>query len=98
MAASYTSKNGKVYTVIEPAMGKGGEGSVYSIAGTPDYVLKVFKDDKRTETRHRKLLTMIATTLSPSAMQQITWPVDVVYQGNQFAGYVMPAIKNNGFP
>ncbi len=95
MAASYTGKNGKVYTVIEPAIGKGGEGSVYSITGMPDYVLKVFKIDKRTETRHRKLLTMITTALSPSAMQQITWPVDVVYQGNQFVGYVMPAIKNN---
>lgn len=95
MATTYTGKNGKLYTVIEPALGKGGEGSVYSISGMPDYVLKVFKDDKRTETRHRKLLTMIATTLSPSAMQQITWPIDVVYQNGQFVGYVMPAIKNN---
>lgn len=95
MAATYKGKNGKLYTVIEPAIGKGGEGSVYGITGMPDYVLKVFKDDKCTESRHRKLLTMITTTLSPSAMQQITWPIDVVYQNGQFVGYVMPAIKNN---
>ena len=39
---------------------------------------------------------MVRTSrLSPSAMQQITWPVDVVYQNNQFVGYVMPIIRNN---
>jgi len=95
MALSYSGKNGKIYTVIDPPIGKGGEGTVYGIVGMPDYVLKVFRDDKRTETRHRKLLAMIATSLSPSAMQQITWPTDVVYQNGQFVGYVMPAIKNN---
>lgn len=95
MAATYRGKNGKLYSVIEPAIGKGGEGSVYGLSGMPDYVLKVFKDDKRTESRHRKLLTMVGTSLSPSAMQQITWPVDVVYQNGLFVGYVMPAIKNN---
>lgn len=95
MALTYNGKNGKTYMVIEPPIGKGGEGTVYGIIGMPDFVLKVFRDDKRTETRHRKLLAMIATSLSPSAMQQITWPTDVVYQGGQFVGYVMPAIKNN---
>lgn len=95
MAITYTGKQGKKYSIIEPAVGKGGEGSVYKISGMPDYVLKVFADSKRTESRHRKLLAMIATPLSPSAMQQITWPTDVVYQNGNFAGYVMPAIKNN---
>lgn len=95
MAATYIGKNGKVYAAIEPALGKGGEGSVYSVSGMSDYVIKVFKVDKRTETRHRKLLTMIGTTLSQSAMKQITWPIDVVYQNGQFVGYVMPAVKNN---
>lgn len=95
MGTTYIGKNGKQYTATEPPIGRGGEGTVYGISGMPDYVLKVFKDGKRTETRHRKLLTMIATQLPPSAMQQITWPIDVVYQNAQFVGYVMPAIKNN---
>lgn len=92
---NYIGKTGKTYTTIEPALGKGGEGSVYRISGMPDYVLKVFLDAKRTESRHRKLLAMIATPLSLSAMQQVTWPIDVVYDGGRFVGYVMPAIKNN---
>lgn len=38
---------------------------------------------------------MLATPLSEDAMKQITWPVDIVYENSNFAGYVMPAIKNN---
>ena len=95
MAQTYKGTKGANYTIVEPALGKGGEGSVYRISGMPDYVLKIFLEKNRTETRHRKLLAMIGTPLSISAMQQITWPVDVAYNNGQFVGYVMPAIKNN---
>ena len=91
----YIGTTGKMYKTIEPALGKGGEGSVYKIANMPDYVLKVFLDSKRSETRHKKLLAMLSTPLSAEAMKQITWPIDVVYDDGSFAGYVMPAIKNN---
>lgn len=94
MSTTYVGKSGKQYTVITPAVGKGGEGSVYKISNMPNCVLKVFLDGKRTETRHRKLLAMIGTPLSQEAMKQVTWPMDVVYENNQFVGYVMPAISN----
>lgn len=95
MALSYIGKNGKQYTIITPALGKGGEGAVYKIVGIPNCVLKVFADNKRTETRHRKLLAMISTPISDEAMKQVTWPMDVVYENGQFVGYVMPLISNN---
>lgn len=91
----YIGTTGKIYKVLEPAVGKGGEGSVYRISNMPDYVLKVFLEAKRTETRHKKLLAMLSTPLSAEAMKQITWPIDVVYENGDFVGYVMPAIKNN---
>lgn len=93
--ATYIGKSGKSYTVIEPALGKGGEGSVYKISGMPDYVLKVFHPANINDTLHNKLLVMIKTPLSASAMKQITWPIDTVYENNKFVGYVMPAIQNN---
>jgi len=95
MADTYVGLKGKKYTVITPAIGSGGEGSVYKIAGDPDSVLKVFIENKRTETRHRKLLAMIDSNLPQNAMQQITWPRDVVYVNNSFVGYVMPYVDNN---
>ena len=90
----YTGINGTVYETIEPPIGKGGEGSVYKIKGMPGSVLKVYSDKCKTETRHKKLQAMLATPLSQEAMQQVTWPTDVVYQNGQFSGYVMPILKN----
>ncbi len=87
--------NGKYYKTIEPALGKGGEGSVYRIENMPNFVLKMFSESKRTESRHRKLLAMIDTPIEKNALQQITWPTDVVYLDGNFVGYIMPLIKNN---
>ena len=95
MARTFLGNNGKLYSIIEPALGKGGEGTVYRISGNPNLVLKIYSDSKRTETRKRKLLAMISTPLSSEAMKQVTWPVDIVYENGQFVGYVMPAISNN---
>ncbi len=92
---TYKGMNGTSYTVIQPHLGKGGEGTVYKISGMPNYVLKLFKDEKRTDTRYRKLAAMIATPLSNTAMQQVTWPVDIVFSGSDFVGYVMPFIKKH---
>lgn len=90
----YTGIKGTIYETIEPPIGKGGEGSVYKINGMPGSVLKVYSDKCKTETRHKKLQAMLATPLSQEAMQQVTWPTDVVYQNGQFSGYVMPILKN----
>lgn len=91
--ATYEGKSGQSYTTIEPFLGKGGEGAVYALSGQPNYVMKIYLPGQATETRHRKLLTMLSTKLSLSAMQQITWPTDVVYQNGKFAGYVMPKLS-----
>ena len=91
----FKGKNGTSYKIIEPAIGKGGEGSIYKIDGMPNFVLKVFADSKRTQERERKLLAMIASTVSNKIMKHVTWPKDVVYKNGRFAGYVMPKISNN---
>lgn len=90
----YVGLKGESYSIENTPLGKGGEGSIFRIIGKPDLVLKLFNQDKRTETRHRKLLTMVKTPLSPNAMEQVTWPIDVVYENNRFIGYVMPLIKH----
>ena len=91
----FKGKSGTSYKIIEPAIGKGGEGSIYKINGMPNFVLKEFIDSKRTEGRERKLLTMIASPVSNKIMEHVTWPKDVVYKNGRFAGYVMPKINNN---
>lgn len=90
---TYIGKTGESYNVENTPLAKGGEGAVYRINGKSNLALKVFSSEKRTETRHRKLLVMIDTPLSQNAMNQVTWPVDVVYENGSFAGYVMPLLK-----
>ena len=93
--ASYRGKLGQIYTTLEPYLGKGGEGAVYAISEMPDCVAKVYLPGKATEARHRKLLAMTATKLSQAAMQQITWPTDVIYENGKFVGYVMPKLNGS---
>lgn len=95
MSQRYVGTSSAYYTLIEPALGKGGEGSVYKISEKPNYVVKIYNDKHRTEKRHRKILAMLKISLSSEAMKQITWPVDVVYDNGRFVGYVMPETKNN---
>ena len=93
MGDYYKGIDGKEYILHLPAIKQGGEGYIYRIQGLSDYVIKLFRPEKKTEARHRKLLAMLDTPLSVSALQQITWPVDVVYNNGEFVGYVMPELK-----
>ena len=90
----FKGKNEAYYKIIEPAIGKGGEGSIYKIDGMPNFVLKVFSDSKRTEEKERKLLAMLEIPLSNNTIE-VAWPRDVVYENEKFAGYVMPKISNS---
>ena len=89
---TYVGITGKIYQPIEPAIAIGGEAFIYKIEGMPEYVLKISK--KPTETLHKKLLTMISIELPQNAIKQMTWPIDIVYQNNEFCGYVMMYLKD----
>lgn len=95
MGQIYTGLKGEKYSIIMPALAKGGEGAIYKIVDKPDYVLKIFLDGKQTESRHRKLLAMIGTQLPNEALNQVTWPIDVIYDNNRFVGYLMPRLEKN---
>lgn len=94
MSLKYQGTKGTIYDAVEPALGHGGEGTVYRIKGKPDRVLKIFRDDKRTEMRHKKLRAMIDINPDKNILDQVTWPIDVVYDIKGFAGYVMPVVTD----
>ena len=91
----YQGRSGKTYTINEPALASGGEGSVYAIDGIPNLVMKIFKEDKRTLAREEKLLKMVQYQLTTRRLSQIAWPQDVVYDQGCFIGYVMPRLWDN---
>ena len=73
-------------------LGKGGEGSVYSIKNNRNLVLKEFFPANRTGDRYQKILFMVQHPLKSSYFQA-AWPCTVVCDSNsQFVGYTMPCI------
>lgn len=106
MGKIYRGTSGAQYQIEEQRLAGGGEGSVFGIQGQPQFVAKIYKENRRTSEREQKLCHMIQYRLTPDQLKQITWPQDVLYDENGFAGYVMPrldktdslvSIYSNGF-
>lgn len=86
---------GHTYQLQEHPIAGGGEGEIYIIVNHPGQVAKIFKENRRTAQREEKLKKMVQIKLTDDQLQQVTWPQDVIYSQNGFAGYVMPVLKNN---
>ncbi|MCR5625005.1 MAG: hypothetical protein K6G11_07165 [Lachnospiraceae bacterium] len=84
----------KSYETHEDRIGNGGEGSIYTLVNNKEQVAKLYKEQYRTKNREEKLLTMIQYNLSDEQLKQVVWPQDILYDNNQFVGYIMPILKN----
>lgn len=92
------------YTLGKPLKdGKGGEGTVYSIKGHPRKVAKIYHDmvisrpSAEVNMRRRKLECMLSHSVQTTyrGKLRIAWPQDILYDGSQMVGYVMPRVKSS---
>lgn len=85
----------KAVNLIEPPLGRGGEGSVYKVAGMPAAVAKIYHD-KGDKFREAKVSAMIAHPVNSDAY---AWPRVTLYTTDtrEFAGYIMPVLESNKF-
>ena len=90
----YQGMTGKIYQVEEKRMNGGGEGTIHGIVGMNGYVAKIFKPDKRSADREEKLRCMVKKGATVKNLEHITWPLDVIYNAEGFAGYIMQKIGN----
>ena len=90
---TYQGLNGKYYGIVEPAIGRGGEGTVYRIKGEPDKVAKIFNEHCRSDSKHKKLKAMIDYPISDEAKTYVMWPLDIIYESSCFVGYVETLIE-----
>lgn len=67
---------------------------MYAIIGNDKQVAKIFKENKRDTWREKKLRLVMQEKLSEEQMQQITWSQDIIYDGNELAGNIMPKLVN----
>ena len=78
----------------KPSLGSGGEGGVYSILGVADKVVKIYHSGVATPELEEKLKLMSGNPPSASILNQVAWPIDVIYDGNRnFRGFVMPRLS-----
>lgn len=90
----YQGITGTLYSTGDNRIARGGEGSIYPIQNQTAMVVKIFKPEKRTADREEKLKAMVKTKLSTADLDQVVWPLDVVYEQGTFVGYVMPKLNN----
>jgi serine/threonine protein kinase len=90
-----TSQNQKITVEEKPLSVAGGEGQVHRIIAPSfykNYCIKIFHSNQRNAEREPKLSYMIKH--SPSELigekYMICWPTELVYDKNQFVGFVMP--------
>ncbi len=88
-------KGGISYNVKDNHFAQGGEGSIHDIIGHPDKVAKLYKSGKITADHERKLVKMIQSPPDRDVMDQIAWPLDVLYENGRFVGFVMHKFKLN---
>ena len=88
--ATFTGASGKTYKIVDRPFAGGGEGDIFDIVGDSSQVAKIYKADKRTTERERKLSAMVK--IKPSVIEQYSWPLDVLYSNGKFAGYIMPKV------
>jgi serine/threonine protein kinase len=94
-----TENNQQFITANE--IGKGGEGSVYSLTGVSGQVAKIYHQALRTTDREKKLRAMIANPPEDSTCRlspphnSIAWPTDLLYENRNFAGFIMPCITKS---
>lgn len=93
MAERYQGITGNIYILEDSRMARGGEGSIYQIQGQERLVAKIFRPERRDSERAEKLRWMVQTKLNDEQLEQVTWPQDVLYNEQGFAGYVMPKLS-----
>ena len=92
----YRGKGGKIYNLENSPFAQGGEGRIFYVVGKPNIVAKLYKDGRNTAEKEHKLTTMVDNPPGAEVMQQITWPLDVLYDSsNTFVGFLMPKLAIN---
>ncbi len=94
MDMQYRGLRGEIYNVDMQKLAGGGEGSIHNVIGNDLLVAKIFRPDKRTQDREEKLCYMVQNPMTKEQLSYITWPLDVLYDMNGFAGYIMQKVNN----
>ena len=79
--------------VLEQAINRGGEAQIWSVRQDAHLVAKIYH--KPTAEHQAKLKAMLTSPLiRQGSHPTVAWPLDLLYQQNNFVGYLMPCAHN----
>jgi DNA-binding helix-hairpin-helix protein with protein kinase domain len=77
---------------LGPALGKGGEGTVYPVRGAPNIVAKIYRKPP-SPTKVEKLIAMTQAA-SPALLRAAAWPIDLLLDEHKAVrGFLMPKVS-----
>lgn len=92
----YKGKSGKQYVLEKKPLAEGGEGKVYTVKDNSNVVAKVYKSTLNSDyidEQERKLIAMVDNPPNKAILNQISWPIDVLYDNkNHFIGVILPKL------
>jgi serine/threonine protein kinase len=85
---------------LDQRIAGGGEGDIWSVAGQPEVVAKIYHAQAAIPVREAKLRAMIASPPRDDMIPRyghvsIAWPYDLLYQGNALRGFLMPRLAQS---
>lgn len=87
---NYTGLSGSRYVLDMNYISRGGEGTIYKVAGQPRLDAKIYHSGMRTTLRLNKLKAMMKISVDSTMHAQIAWPLDILFDSQgEFAGFVM---------
>jgi len=94
---TYTGIKGTNYQFESTELASGGEGVIYRVhGGISPKVAKIYKASKLTQELESKLKYMVGNFPDSSVLNQVAWPLDVLYDPNgKFCGFIMPELSIN---
>ena len=89
---TYLGVSGKQYQ-LSSKLGSGGEGDIYAVSGDFSKVAKLYHADRVSRELEEKLKYMVNRPPNSSVLNQVAWPMDVLYDGSKrFMGFIMPKL------
>ena len=99
--AKYSDKNGNEIQLGQE-LGRGGEASVYTVAGKSNLVAKIYNDNHSIDAQKLEKLEKMCDLFDDKIAEYYAWPQQIIYSKRKAVGFIMENIndvsKNSNAP
>lgn len=99
----YQGLSGNTYAIESAHFSQGGEGNIFRITNDVHIaggnypvgkaVAKIYHPNRVTKELENKLKAMANNPPDPTVLNQVAWPLDLLYNNHSFCGFIMPKLN-----